>query len=522
MLDPPMATEHNTAISLRQSLTFRQATITIVIVLVLGLLVGLIEVYADWRAMRTTIVQQAKSTLNLVEGSAQEAIFQFNDTLADQVVQSLLNTGQVRRVVLRDDFGSVFAEGKRDTALDSGRLITTLFGDLAEYHTPLRHQPTLGMPHQEVGQLEITLAISNVAEGFAARSLISMALGIVKALIISGLVVLIFYLMITRPLLTLHTSITRIDPNHPGRWPRPIMRGHDHDELGQIVHSLDQLMQAFQQTMAQRDQAHEENARLGAELAVSQRIQRILLPSQAELDAIDSLAIAPYMEPADEIGGDYYDVLRHEQGVRIGIGDVTGHGLESGVVMLMAQSAVRALLNTREHNIARTMQAINATIYGNGQRMGSGKNLSLTLIDYHSLPDSAATDSREPAARGEMRIYGQHETLIIVRHDGQLEICDTDELGFPIGLVDDVSNFINELKISLYSGDTVVLYTDGVTEAANTAHELYGEPRLAEVIQQHHQAAAAVIRDHIVNDIKQHIGTQKVYDDITLLVFKQR
>ncbi len=520
---PPAASERqNTAIALRHSLTVRQASITIVIVLVLGLLIGLIELYADWRAMRTAIVQQAKSTLNLVEGSAQEALFQFNDVLADQVVQSLLDTGQVRQVILRDDFGSVFAAGERDNVIDSGRLIQALFGDLAEYTIALRHQSTPGLPYQEVGQLAITLAMNNVAGGFVARSLISLALGMVRALLISALVVLIFYLMITRPLLTLHNRITGIDPNHPGDWPRPKLRGHDHDELGQIIHSLDQLMQAFQHTMAQRDQAHAENARLGAELQVSQRIQRILLPSQAELDTIASLEIAPYMEPADEIGGDYYDVLPHEHGIRIGIGDVTGHGLESGVVMLMAQCAVRTLLNTQESNIARTMQAINATIYGSGQRMDSGKNLSLTLIDYHSVADSAPSTSNAPAVCGELRVYGQHETLIIVRHDGHLEICDTDELGFPIGLVDDVSPFINELRISLYAGDTVVLYTDGVTEAANTAHELYGESRLVQVIQHHHQAPAAVIRDHIVNDIKQYIGTQKVYDDITLLVFKQR
>ncbi len=60
-----------------------------------------------------------------------------------------------------------------------------------------------------------------------------------------------------------------------------------------------------------------------------------------ELAAVQDLEIAGYMEPAAEVGGDYYDVLCHEGVVTIGIGDVTGHGLESGLLMLMAQTAVR-------------------------------------------------------------------------------------------------------------------------------------------------------------------------------------
>ncbi|MCK4707183.1 MAG: hypothetical protein KAU21_01085, partial [Gammaproteobacteria bacterium] len=77
-----------------------------------------------------------------------------------------------------------------------------------------------------------------------------------------------------------------------------------------------------------------ENMRMGAELDVSRQLQKVILPTSEEVSEIESLDIAAFMEPADEIGGDYYEVLKHDDGALFAIGDVTGHGLESGIVML--------------------------------------------------------------------------------------------------------------------------------------------------------------------------------------------
>lgn len=504
-------------VGFRQGLTFRQATITLGIVVVLGLFSGLIELYTDWGAMRAEIVNQTYGNLSLVTGSAGEALFQYNETLAEQVVNSLLLAGHVKRAKLKDHFDEYFVSAEREPYSAGGPLEDSLFGDLTAYHISLQHKDTAGNVHH-VGSLEVYLASGEIAESFVRRGSRIVVLGVGQALLISALVVGIFYWMITRPLLRLHTSILGIDPMHPGAWPRPDLRKHRNDELGQIDQSLDDLMQAFQQGLEQRDLAQQENARLGAELEVSRRIQQILLPPQSELDGIAALDIAAYMEPASEVGGDYYDVLRHEHGIRIGIGDVTGHGLESGVVMLMIQSAVRTLLNTAEKDIVRTMQVLNATIYDNVQRMGCEKNLSLALLDYQP----AKGQSEGSNVRGCLRTYGQHETILVVRRDGELESLDTDSLGFPIGLIDDISQFIGEFMVELNEGDTVVLYTDGVTEAANEQDELYGNERLGELVRQHHHESAACIRDRVVADIRRHIGQQVVYDDITLVVFKQR
>jgi len=100
-----------------------------------------------------------------------------------------------------------------------------------------------------------------------------------------------------------------------------------------------QLAQANQEITELNEQLKEENLRMSRELEVSRQLQQMLLPKKEELQQIEGLDIVGFLEPADEVGGDYYDVLKCHGRVLIGIGDVTGHGLESGVLAIMAQTA---------------------------------------------------------------------------------------------------------------------------------------------------------------------------------------
>jgi len=268
-----------------------------------------------------------------------------------------------------------------------------------------------------------------------------------------------------------------------------------------------QLAQANIEITKLNDRLKQENLRMSAELDITRELQQMILPKARELEQIPGLDIAGFMEPATEVGGDYYDVLNQDGRVKIGIGDVTGHGLESGVVMIMAQTAVRALLANQETNPVRFLNAVNRTIYDNVQRMNADKMLSLALLDYQD---------------GTVRISGQHEEVILVRADGKLELIDTVDLGFPVGLESDIEPFINQLEIVLNPGDGIVLYTDGITEAENTDGNQYGLERLCEVVRQHYNLSATGIQQAIVEDVRAYIGEQEVFDDITLLVLKQK
>lgn len=107
------------------------------------------------------------------------------------------------------------------------------------------------------------------------------------------------------------------------------------EELGQVVGAFnkiaDALVGANHKITVFNDRLKAENMRMSAELHVIRKIQQMLLPKDRELKEFIGLDIAGFMQAAEEVGGDYYDVLQHNGRVKIGIGDVTGHGFESGI-----------------------------------------------------------------------------------------------------------------------------------------------------------------------------------------------
>ncbi|MBF0137952.1 MAG: SpoIIE family protein phosphatase [Magnetococcus sp. DMHC-1] len=303
----------------------------------------------------------------------------------------------------------------------------------------------------------------------------------------------------------------------------------------QVSERTAQLERANEEIRQLNESLKQENLRLGAELMVARQIQQMVLPRQTELLIHDHLDMAAFMEPASEVGGDYYDILQGEDGrLLIGIGDVTGHGLESGVLMLMTQSMVRILFSFPEIEVGMRLELFNRALFANINRMASDKNLTLVLVDYTpgissdgeysgaGAGLSPGKDQTEYSPAGHLRISGQHESLLVVRQAGDLTVVDTQELGFPIGLVDNILPYVNATTLTLDRGDVVILYTDGITEAANLHQELYGLERLCQVAVRNRHLEAEEIKEAVVADVKRHVGAQTIYDDLTLVILKQK
>jgi sigma-B regulation protein RsbU (phosphoserine phosphatase) len=269
----------------------------------------------------------------------------------------------------------------------------------------------------------------------------------------------------------------------------------------------DELEKALQKISVLNEKLKGENLRLSAELDIAKQLQLMVLPGKEELSEIDDLDIACIMNPADEVGGDYFDCFRSNGSVKIGIGDVTGHGLSAGVIMLMAQTAIKTVSLMGERNMKRFISMVNKVLYSNIERITEDRSMTLSLLDYK---DRTFT------------LTGQHESVIICRNSGNTEIKDTNDLGLFIGFEPDISEFIDEVKFQLNTGDVMVLYTDGVTDAVNKAGKDFGLRRLSELVRSNCSKNAGGILEGILTDLYSHIGKAKIHDDISLMVIKQK
>ena len=276
---------------------------------------------------------------------------------------------------------------------------------------------------------------------------------------------------------------------------------------GKVAERTAELSSANQRIQELNASLKDDNRRMSAELDVAKQLQMMVLPSEEEITEFKDVDIACFMTPADEVGGDYYDILPLQKGgMLIGIGDVTGHGLSSGVLMLMAQTAIRTLSSYIDIDMKEFINRVNTVLYQNIQRINEDKNMTLALIHYKA---------------NTYTIVGQHESVLVCRANGKIENIETFDLGLFVGMEEDISDFTNTHQFSLSKDDVMLLYTDGITEAINMKEEEFGVEGLHDLLQKYHDLPAKEISENIKHDLMGYIGDAEIYDDITLVIFKQ-
>ncbi|MCC5816568.1 MAG: PP2C family protein-serine/threonine phosphatase [Leptospira sp.] len=254
----------------------------------------------------------------------------------------------------------------------------------------------------------------------------------------------------------------------------------------------------------------EENLRLGMELDVARQLQAMVLPNAQELKDCKDLEVAALMEAATEVGGDYYDVYPMANGsTYFAIGDVTGHGLQSGVIMMMTQCSFRSSIERGGQSLSEILNNINSVLFGNIQgRMKDSRNLTLSLFQYKE---------------GKIYLTGQHEDFLIKRqNEPESEIIETMDLGIYIGLTDDIKSMVSEKEIEFNVGDVFLGYTDGVTEAENSKKEYYGHDRMKKKFEEIAHLPSAQIVSGLYEDLRLFIGETEVFDDISYIVVKRK
>ncbi len=238
---------------------------------------------------------------------------------------------------------------------------------------------------------------------------------------------------------------------------------------------------------------------LWGEMELAKKIQTALVPQKP---ALKNCEVAAVMLPADQVGGDYYDVVSIDGNEWILIGDVSGHGVPAGLVMMMCQTAVHTVL-ALEPRIApaKLLTAVNHVLTENIGRLGEDKYMTINAL------------CRQPD--GHFVFSGMHQDIFIYRaHSRSIEEIRAD--GMCLGLSPTIEDLLVTGSFVLAEGDVLLLYTDGITEATRDGRMLDGAG-LKEMLLELGEEGA----EQIVKGIVARLSSYAVADDVTAIAIKQ-
>lgn len=348
-----------------------------------------------------------------------------------------------------------------------------------------------------IGEQELTfIVIGSLDAALRTQAALQRAIAVLAAaaLLLAGLLATAISRRLARPVdrlvdFTKQISLGRLDARAELAGPLEVT------ELAAAMNQMAAQLAASQLELAAKE-------RLEQELEIAARIQTSILPRELEVPHFE---LAARMRPASEVGGDYYDVIQVQDGCWVGIGDVAGHGLTAGLVMMMVQCLVAVLVGQQPYaDPSQLLPPLNRVIYGNvRQRLAQDEHVTLTLLRLS--PD------------GRVRFSGAHEDLLVCRAiDGSCEQLPTP--GTWLGVVDDVEAAMRDSELRLRPGDVLLLYTDGLTEATNAERQQFGLDRAAGILERLRERPAQEICDALFTAVDMFAAKQR--DDITAVVIR--
>jgi serine phosphatase RsbU (regulator of sigma subunit) len=245
----------------------------------------------------------------------------------------------------------------------------------------------------------------------------------------------------------------------------------------------------------------ESDRRAAQELEIAKQVQARLFPQT--LPSLTTLEYAGVCIQARQVGGDYYDFLDlGRERLGLVIGDIAGKGIAAALLMANLQANLRSQCAIALDQPQHFLRSVNQLFFEN---TADSAYATLFFAEY---------DDRE----GRLRYANcGHLCALLLRSDNTLERLNS--TATVLGLFKDWDCSIGERR--LFPGDTLALYTDGITEAFNQAEEDFGEHRLIAALRRHRELPSQSLLASIVDEVRQ-FSPHEQHDDITLIVAKCR
>ena len=277
------------------------------------------------------------------------------------------------------------------------------------------------------------------------------------------------------------------------------------DQLGELAQSFNSMTASIEDLL--REQA--EKKRLEEELRIAREIQMSLLP-QGPL-SMPGLSVTAVCVPAREVGGDYYDFLPlddHRLGVLIA--DVSGKGTSAALYMAELKGLVLSL--SQIHSSPRAMMMSANRIIANNLDARSFITMTYAVIDLRERTMTYARAGHTPLMYVPGSRNGSRRAQILVP-DGMV-------VGLKLDTGEMFDRLLEEQTIPLCPGDLYLFFTDGISEAMNTADDCFGDERLGRILEEHADLPPDELRERVLREVAAFVGDAPQHDDMTMILLK--
>ena len=316
------------------------------------------------------------------------------------------------------------------------------------------------------------------------------------AMLLIGFCGTIFSRKITEPIRELTREVAKIDGGNLD-YQIHIATGDEVEDLGNAFNNMTEQIQKYVGNLAS---VTAEKERIRTEIQVASRLQADMLPEASGVFAErKEFMLAASMTPAKGVGGDFYDFfLLDEDRLALVIADVSGKGVPAALFMVVSRTLIRSHV-TANLPLEQTVEEINNSLCDNN------KNDMFVTAWIGILTLST----------GELSFVNAGHCRPLLKKQSGACSYETTRGGFVLAGMEGVSYQCAGMR--LRQGDTLLLYTDGVTEAASTKKELYREERLKEVVENSKNNTLEELLQEIRTDVDRFQAGAEQFDDITLL-----
>ena len=267
-------------ISLTQRLSFKQAGLTVLVAFILGTLLSLLQVGIDYASEDASINREIRALMEISHNPAARIAYNIDAELAQELVLGLLRSPAVISAQIIDNSSLTLASVNRPASVSPYRVFSDyLFGERRQFETPLFVSHA---PEEALGQLRLEVDTYAFGSHFLRRAMLTLLTGFARSLLLSLILLVLFYFMLTKPLVEVIRALSERDPKTPNRSKLPCPPGHERDEIGILVDVANQQFSSIATEIEQRREAEDRLTQYLAEL------ENIVSARTAELKATNA------------------------------------------------------------------------------------------------------------------------------------------------------------------------------------------------------------------------------------------